>query len=175
MAQIEGRAVALGFKGSYEQKIDAKGRVSIPAAFRGVLEAGDPAFGPEQRPSLVLFFGDPRNPYLECYTVRAMEEIDAGIARLQRGTEVRKMLERMYHGHSLVTELDGDGRIVLPQRLRQKARLGAEAFFIAHGDHFQLWDQATYDAEAGTLTEDWLARHGAEFDPLSVVPSLPAG
>ena len=59
--------------------MDGKGRVSIPAAFRRVLEQGDPDWTEGLRPELVLAYGGQSQKYIEGYTVRAMEDIENAI------------------------------------------------------------------------------------------------
>ena len=67
------------FRGESHHKVDSKGRVSIPASFRRVLEAADPNWQPGQNPELVIVYGDQRRNFLECYTIEAIEEVDAKI------------------------------------------------------------------------------------------------
>ena len=50
------------------------------------------------------------------------------------------MLERLFHGQSFPTSVDDTGRLVIPQRLREKIGIKAEAYFIASGDTFQIWN-----------------------------------
>ena len=54
------------FRGEFTQRVDGKARVSIPAAFRRVLEAGDPD---STRKRIVMVYGDTRRKYTECYTM----------------------------------------------------------------------------------------------------------
>jgi len=154
------------FRGESHHKVDSKGRVSIPASFRRVLEACDPNWQPGDAPELVIVYGDQRRQYLECYTMEAIEEVDAKIAALPRGSKGRKILERMFNGQSLPTTVDETGRLVLPAKLRQKIDLDGEAFFIASGDTFQIWKPETYEevemAEAEKMMEDL----PEDFDPL---------
>ena len=161
--------MARTFRGESHHKVDAKGRVSIPALFRRVLEAGDPDWTDGLRPQLVIHYGGASQKYLECYTIEAM----IGLYCLERinvqaGME-RRMLERHIHGHSYPTEVDGDGRLVLPQKLREKIDLDAEAFFIASGDTFQVWKPETYNTEELSKTESWLDTMPDDFDPLSLL------
>ena len=162
--------MARRFRGEFHQKVDAKGRVSIPALFRRVIESCDPDWSDGKRPNLVIVYGDHRRKFLECYSIEAIEDIDAQIDAMPRGTVERKMLERLFHGQSLPTQVDEDGRIVLPQKLRTKIDLGEEAFFIASGDRFQIWKPETYAAEEEARTEAWLDAQGEDFDPLSMLP-----
>ena len=61
--------MARRFRGESHHKVDAKGRVSIPASFRRVIEQGDPNFIEGLNPELVIVYGDHRRNYLECYTI----------------------------------------------------------------------------------------------------------
>jgi len=161
--------VARRFRGESQHKVDTKGRVSIPALFRRVLEAGDPDWTEGLRPQLVIVYGDHRRKYLECYTIEAIDEVDAKISKMPRGSIERRMLERMIHGQSFPTEVDGDGRLVLPQKLREKIGLQDEAFFIASGDTFQIWKPETYETEEASKAEKWLDELPDDFDPLTLL------
>ncbi len=154
------------FRGESHHKVDAKGRVSIPASFRRVIEAADPNWTDGLNPELVIVYGDHRRNYLECYTMEAIDEVDAKIDALPRGSMERKMLQRLFHGQSFPTNIDETGRLVLPAKLRQKIALDAEAFFIAAGDTFQIWKPETYETEELAKTEDWLDELPDDFDPL---------
>ncbi|WP_082152616.1 division/cell wall cluster transcriptional repressor MraZ [Candidatus Rhodobacter oscarellae] len=160
--------MARRFRGEFHQKVDGKGRVSIPAQFRRVLAAGDPnADGND--PEFVIVYGDHRRSYLECYTVEAIDEVDDQISALPRGSVERRMLERLFSGQSLSTNVDETGRLVLPAKLRQKIGLDTEAFFIATGDTFQIWKPETYEAEEVSKTEAWLEDYPDDFDPLTLL------
>ncbi|KMW58082.1 Cell division protein MraZ [Candidatus Rhodobacter oscarellae] len=142
--------------------------MSIPAQFRRVLAAGDPnADGND--PEFVIVYGDHRRSYLECYTVEAIDEVDDQISALPRGSVERRMLERLFSGQSLSTNVDETGRLVLPAKLRQKIGLDTEAFFIATGDTFQIWKPETYEAEEVSKTEAWLEDYPDDFDPLTLL------
>lgn len=154
------------FRGESHHKVDAKGRVSIPASFRRVLEAGDPSWQSGSNPELVIVYGDQRRSFLECYTMDAIAEVDAKIDALPRGSMQRKMLQRMFHGQSFPTNVDETGRLVLPAKLRQKVDLESEAFFIAAGDTFQIWKPETYEEEELAQAEEWLDDLPEGFDPM---------
>ncbi len=154
------------FRGESQHKVDSKGRVSIPASFRRVLEAGDPNWKSGDTPELVIVYGDHRRSYLECYTMEAIDEVDAKIDAMPRGSMPRKMLQRMFHGQSFPTTVDETGRLVLPVKLRNKIGLEDEAFFIAAGDTFQIWNPTTYETEELAKAEAWLDELPDDFDPL---------
>ncbi|MEO9820895.1 MAG: division/cell wall cluster transcriptional repressor MraZ [Paracoccaceae bacterium] len=163
--------MARRFRGESHHKVDAKGRVSIPASFRRVLEVSDPNWTDGLSPELVIVYGDHRRKYLECYTMEAIEEVDAKIDTLARGSMQRKMLQRLFHGQSFPTSVDETGRLVLPAKLRAKIGLDKEAFFIAAGDTFQIWKPETYESEELAETEAWLDDLPDDVDPLVFLDS----
>ena len=163
------------FRGEFTQKVDGKGRVSIPADFRRVLEAGDPSWSEGKPPEFVIVYGDHRRAYLECYTIDAANEVDAQIAALPRGSMERRMLERLFNGQSLKSNVDDTGRIVLPQKLRDKIGLEGIGYFIATGDTFQLWKPETFEEEELSKTEAWLDQFPDDFDPLTLLDKRSEG
>lgn len=158
--------MARRFRGEFHQKVDSKGRMSIPASFRRVLEAGDPEWADGLNPQLVVLYGDHLRDSLHCYTIEAFMEIEDDILSLPRGSDERRYLSRTILGQSLTTDMDKDGRLVLPKRQRDKIGLDEQVFFIAAGDHFQIWKPETYDdVEAGVVPEA-LTGQADDFDPL---------
>ncbi len=157
------------FRGEFHQKVDGKGRVSIPAEFRRAIALGDPSATEGNAPEFVIVYGDHRRAFLECYTMEAAAEVDEKIARMKRGTIERRMLERMFNGQSLVATIDDTGRIVLPQKLREKIEIDDTAYFIATGDTFQIWKPETYGEVEEAKTEAWLDQFPEDFDPLTLL------
>lgn len=161
------------FRGEFTQKVDGKARVSIPAAFRRVLEAGDPD-SPRKR--IVMVYGDERRKFAECYTIAEATRLEARIRALPLGSQKRRILERNLITLSATIELDDDGRIVLPPKVRDKIGIGAEdlakgaeAVFAGALDTFQIWKSATYEAEILQAAEDDLADLPEDMDILSLL------
>ena len=138
--------MARRFRGEFHQKVDGKGRVSIPAHFRRVLEAGDPSWSDGKAPEFVVVYGDEKRDYLECFTIDSANDVDDKIERMPRGHPARRVLSRLFNGQSLPATVDETGRIVLPAKLRSKIGISTEAYFIAMGDTFQIWNPEAYDA-----------------------------
>lgn len=159
--------MARRFRGSETFKVDAKGRVSIPASFRRVIEAGDPDWAPGQRPQIVIVYGPPEQNWLEVFTMEAAYEIDEQIDAMQRGSQERREAEEKMYECSHQTEIDNDGRLVLPQKLREKANLTAEAYFASAGTTFKIWDPETYRGAQAAR-----APRPADYDPLVNLPRL---
>ncbi len=155
--------------------MDGKGRVSIPAPFRRVIEASDPGWREGLRPNIVIVYGDDRQDWLEVYTMQAIDEIDGQIEAMQRGSPERLWLEDLMHGKSVETQIDDDGRLVLPQKLREKIGLKDEAFFISAGDYFKIWNPAAYAARDGSRARRLAEQYPDDFDPRSLLPPRARG
>lgn len=162
--------MARRFRGEGHQKVDTKGRVSIPALFRRVLEAGDPDWEEKLSPNLVIVYGDHRRKYLECFTIEAIDEVDDQITEMQRGSPERELLEELFNGQSFPTSVDETGRLVLPAKLRQKIGLVKEAYFIATGDTFQIWNPEEYEQVKAKKVRNWLDAQPEDFNVMSLLP-----
>lgn len=172
----------MAFRGEFSQKVDRKARVSIPAAFRSVIQAGDPNYAPGKRAHFVMVYGGDGRRYLECYTMHGMRRLEARIMRMKLGDKRRIYLSKNLIRQSIEVEIDDDGRIVLPPRGREKIGLAgdvlddaAETIFAADLETFQIWNRADYEADmAGTASlaaelledgEDMLALLPDDDDP----------
>ena len=140
----EGAGVARRFRGEGLQKLDAKGRVSVPVQFRRALEEGLDG----RRAELHIVYGDPNRKFLECYTPEAYaDEVEAKIDSIPKFDPRRTLLEHVFISQAYSTEIDADGRLILPQRCRDKAQLEGEALFVATGTKFQIWNPEVFEAE----------------------------
>lgn len=161
------------FRGESVHKVDQKGRVSVPAAFRRVLEEGDPDWTEGLCPTLVLIYGMPSGHCLEGYTVEGAARLDEKVSRLPTFSKQRRALERLLNTQSIYAQIDENGRIVLPQRLREMFGLDAEACFAGMGERFQIWSPAAYAADMGEI-DAWRAGLGEDEDPFAVLDAMDA-
>ena len=131
------------FVSTFTNKIDAKGRVSIPASFRAVLERDGyrsaTGAGVYCYPSLDA-------EALDCGGERLAQKIDGLLASLPDYSDERDELSVALYGDVQVLSVDGDGRIVLPQELRSHAGITTEVTFVGLGDKFQMWQPAQFEA-----------------------------
>lgn len=142
------------FRGEFSQKVDAKARVSVPAAFRRVLEAGDPNYPANPRPRMVLIYGGDGRRFCEVFAIAEMRRREALIRKMKTGDKRRIYLARNMITLSQEIDIDEDGRFVLPPKGRDKIGLtaealkdGAEAVFAGMLDSFQIWSRPTYDGD----------------------------
>ena len=162
------------FMGESVHRVDQKGRVSVPAQFRRKLEVDDPDCAQGLNPNLVLIYGLYGGRCLEGYSVLTFGELNDSISRMPRFSEDRKILERIINTKSLFTQLDENGRFVLPARLREQVGIGDEAYFAGMGDRFQVWAPDAYAADEAGIAED-LAAPGREQDLLGRLDSAAGG
>lgn len=121
------------FRGSNNLNLDAKGRIAIPAKYRERLrELCDG--------ELVVTF----NPYDEClpiYPLSEWEECERKMEEVEDESEDFREMQRMLYFYTHDVEMDGSGRILVPQQLRELVSLGKSAVLIGHGKKFELWDE----------------------------------
>lgn len=152
------------FRGESVHKVDAKGRVSIPAPFRRVLEEGDPDWTEGLSPNLVLIYGGHGGRCLEGYSIQGIGELDEKVSRMPTFSRQRIWLERKLNTQSVYAQVDDNGRIVLSARLREMIGVEAEALFAGMGERFQVWAPETYSESMAAL-DAWAAEQPPEEDP----------
>ncbi|WP_374641766.1 division/cell wall cluster transcriptional repressor MraZ [Tabrizicola sp.] len=161
--------MAEAFRGEFYQKVDAKARVSIPAAFRAILNADDPQKGEKGGARLYLVYGGKARTFVECYSKRGADRLAEDIEAMEMGSPERTRAERDLISRSVMVEIDADGRIVLPPRVREKMGFAgdlppdAEAAFAGFTNRFRLYRREVYDAELAEDDED------DDIDPLTLV------
>ncbi len=167
--------MARRFRGESVHKVDTKGRVSIPAPFRRVLEEADPEWAEGLNPNLVIIHGRTARRRLECFTIRAMEEIDAIVSTYPAFSEEREELEYFLNTQSTYAALDENGRIVLSQKLRETIGLEDEATFAGMGESFHIWEPRAYAADLAERAERRAAQGGRDVFALLDRSRLPGG
>ncbi|MFP5480837.1 MAG: division/cell wall cluster transcriptional repressor MraZ [Alphaproteobacteria bacterium] len=160
--------MAEAFRGEFYQKVDGKARVSIPAAFRAVLNADDPQKGEKGGARLYMVYGGKSRTFVECYSKRGADQLAEDIEAMEMGSPERTRAERDLISRSVMVEIDGDGRIVLPQKVREKMGFSgdlpgdAEAAFAGFTNRFRLYRKEVYEAELEAEEDD-------DIDPLTLV------
>ncbi len=143
----------LGFRDELTNKVDGKGRVSIPAAFRAVLAAGDPAWEQGKNPRMVLMHGMGGDACLTGYTIEAAKAMEQKILAMPYGRDRKKLLRRMA-AKSIPLAIDDNGRIILRKDLTEKFNIDSTAIFVGMVDLFQIWNPADYEADSADIDAD---------------------
>jgi MraZ protein len=138
------------FRGHFEHAIDAKGRTSLPSRFRDVLAAAGDA-------RLVLT-PSPFDACLHLFPMKAWEEFEAKIAALPQFEPNVIKLRRLYVSAAVECEVDKQGRVLVPNSLRDHALLQKDVLWAGMGQMVELWAREKWD-EGKAMT----ANEKAEF------------
>ncbi len=127
------------FTSTYTNKVDKKGRVSVPASFRSTLSGDDQTIA--VFPSLVSKAIEGFDySYLEHISER-LNNFEMLVSPSLTPEPAAKILSR-----SITISFDADGRIVLPQEFIRHAGITDRATFVGLGRTFQIWAPQEYDA-----------------------------
>jgi transcriptional regulator MraZ len=144
----------VAFRGNHPAKIDDRGRLKIPSEYRSQLEA---LFGPT--PSVFITSDDDEGRFALIYPLSHWEAYEAKLAQMPSSSEAReKLLDNVsYFGSN--TQLDAQGRLLIPATLRESAALlpESEVFVLGHVERLTVWNQARWHehrAKRRTTTED---------------------
>lgn len=119
--------------GTYTPKIDAKGRVALPAKFRSQLGQG-----------LVMARGQERCVYLLPFD--EFRRIASQIQRTSVGNKAAREYLRVFLSGAVDQEPDKQGRVVVPQMLRDYANLGSDIVVIGVGTRAELWNKDAWES-----------------------------
>ena len=134
------------FKGTYRHRIDPKGRLPVPAAFRRALGGRGAGRRHAARPV-------PRRLLAR----RSGRKLEAQLAALPAFSKPVKALTRLLASRAADCEIDVQGRILLPPALRAAAGLGRDAVVIGVLNRFEVWSPETWDGflrESERLLDD---------------------
>jgi MraZ protein len=147
-----------GFVSRYTNRIDRKGRVSVPASFRQVL-ARESFEGLYCYPSLDMQAVDAGGTGL-------LARIDAHLSRYQPFTEEHDFLSTAFYGLSERLVMDGEGRVGLTASLLEATGITEEVTFVGQGYKFQIWEPTRYlDHEAEARRRAQALRRGPRTGP----------
>jgi len=124
------------FTSEYECKLDAKGRLVLPAKIKGNLPE---ASGNE----LVLRRGF--EPCLILYPMVEFKKIYSKISGLNEFNEEYRKLQRNFFRGNATVELDGTGRFLIPKLMINYAQLQKEAVVVGMGNRIEIWNPEQYD------------------------------
>jgi len=135
------------FKGTYRHKIDPKGRLPVPAAFRRLMTAAG-------ADGLVVTLLD---QCLAAYPPEEWARLEAQFAALPAFSRPVKTLSRLLASRATDCALDVQGRILLPPALRQAARLTREAVVVGVLNRIEVWEPeawSTFLRESERVLDD---------------------
>ncbi|MCJ7993357.1 division/cell wall cluster transcriptional repressor MraZ [Rhizobium cremeum] len=134
------------FLSNATNRIDAKGRVSVPAVFRSVLA---------QRDIQELYcFQDFVFPAISVGGADVLERYERQISNEDPFSRDGNEMSLLVHGGGVFMKLDAEGRLMVTDFIRDFTGITTEVCFVGRSDHFQLWQpQAFHEAQAAAREE----------------------
>lgn len=131
--------------GSYNRNLDAKGRLSLPPAFRKELdERVKVIYAPEKEVDAVyVFTEDTFKDWL-----MSVFESKGGYCPTN---EQHRMVKEALNGAATTLEIDSAARISLPESVREEAHLDREVTVVGNDDRLVIWDRATHEARKASM------------------------
>lgn len=141
------------FLGQFQHNLDDKGRLMIPASFRGLLEGG--AFITQGFDKCLMVMN-------ETYFKQVYDRIDA----MNLADPTARLLRRLILSNAYPVEVDKVGRILVPQNLRTFLQIEGEAIVAGQGEYFEVWKPAEWNAQMAQLQN--VEANNARFSTLDL-------
>lgn len=138
------------FSGAYSHTVDNKGRTVIPSKFRSKL--GERFYLTRGMNSCLWIFSDDQ-----------WREFQRVVAPKTFLDQAAIKLERFFIGSAVECTPDPQGRIFLPQNLREYAQLDGDIWLVGLSDKVEIWSQKRWDEFNGSCTDDVIEQLGAEI------------
>jgi len=126
------------FRGHFEHAIDDKGRVAVPVLFRQALA------GLQDERLVLTKFRLHKRRCLDLYPLSAWRRLEDSLLARNRFDPKLVQFRNIYVSGATECALDGQGRILVPQLLRDYAGLKRDAMIAGDVDKFRLWDKQTW-------------------------------
>jgi MraZ protein len=128
------------FLGTHQNRLDAKGRVSIPAAFRAALRTNGETNCNGNGTTQLVLRPSHKHSCIEAWPNAEFQALAAPLDRLYLFSEEHDDLASALYADAYPVESDKEGRIVLPDALIAHAGLGEAVVFMGLGRIFQIWE-----------------------------------
>ncbi len=138
------------FVGRHVNKIDSKGRVSVPKPFRAALQA--------QGSQIVYAYPLFKHAALEACGEAFMSRLSASLDDLDMFSDEQDDLAAIVLENAHPLGFDPEGRITLPKDLLDHAGIAEQIAFVGRGARFQIWEPKAYQANRAMAFERARAR-----------------
>ena len=125
------------FLSTHENKLDKKGRVSVPASFRTYLSS--------MGYSGVICYPSFNNPSIEACPQSRIEKLSESIDSLNPFEEKRDIFATSVLADSVNLQFDNEGRVSIPNKLLEHARIKNSMLFVGQGKTFQVWEPKLFE------------------------------
>lgn len=135
------------YRGISSLNLDEKGRLALPTRYREELSA-------------VIVTIDTEENCLLLYPAAEWGGIEAKIEALPSFNPAARRVQRLLIGHATELTTDSNGRILLPQLLRDYAGLDKQIMLVGQGKKFEIWSATVWDKRR----KEWLAAGKSKAD-----------
>ena len=118
-------------RGNHPARIDDKGRIKIPNGFRSLVES---QYGPE------LFVTSVAGDYVRLYPMAVWTEIERKLAQVPSTHPARQRFLERVNFYGQVATMDKQGRVLLPQLLRESAAMAGDVSVLGQQNHLEVWN-----------------------------------
>ncbi len=125
------------FLSTFQNKIDKKGRISVPAPFRAALSKDKEFSG-------IISYASFINRCIESCGIERIRKLSERIETLDPFSEERDAFATTILGGSVQLPFDGEGRVMLPEHLIIMAGITEAAIFVGKGETFEIWEPAAF-------------------------------
>ena len=142
----------MAFRGTFAHSLDNRGRMAVPARYRAAFAEG----------GVVTQSAD---GCLELYTAAEFDRTAEDLTRESASQPRGRRLRRALYGGSTEVELDGQGRILLPARFRERAQLTGQAVLLGRRECLEIWSPEVWERESALVETEFasdLAASGGE-------------
>jgi MraZ protein len=133
------------FLSTFVNRVDRKGRVSVPATFRSTLAT-------HRHPNQVVLIPSFKFEALDGTGSDHLTEMMEGLNTLDQYSDRRDDLALVF-AESRALQIDGEGRIVIPDDLKDHAQIGEEVAFVGLGTMFQMWEPGRFSRHRAEARE----------------------
>ncbi len=140
------------FRGVSAVNVDAKGRMAVPAKYRGRLQDES-----EGRLVATVELSSGTERCLVVYPEPKWDEVERKLMALPSMNPAVKKIQRLLLGYANECQLDGQGRILLTPSLRKYAGIDKKVVVVGQGYKFEIWKEETWDEQSDLWLEDTAA------------------
>ena len=125
------------FLSTYENKLDKKGRVSVPASYRSYLS--------NLGYNGIICFSSFNNQCIEAWPQDRIDKISNAIDTLNPFEEKKDYFATSILSESINLQFDGEGRIILTTKLLKHSKIKNNVLFVGQGKTFQIWEPTSFE------------------------------
>lgn len=147
------------FRGINKVSLDGKSRMALPARLRDTVQQA--SFG-----KLVLTI-DIREKCLMLYPLPEWEKVQTTLTGLANVRSEIRTVQRLLIGHATDLELDSQGRVLIPQLLREYAQLDKKLILLGQGNKIEIWNESQWNERLDVWLDSDAVRSLDDLDELS--------